>query len=30
MGVADLDPEFLGHKKMKNVRASLNVDLNFD
>jgi Ca2+-binding EF-hand superfamily protein len=29
MGVADLDPEFLGHKKIKNVRASLN-NLNFD
>ena len=27
MGVADLDPEFLGHKKMKNVRASINADL---
>ena len=29
MGVADLDPEFLGHKKMKNVRASINT-LTFD
>ena len=24
MGVVDLDPEFLGHKKIKNVRASIN------
>ena len=24
MGVVDLDPEFLGHKKVKNVRASIN------
>jgi len=29
MGVADVDPEFLGHKKVKNVRASIN-DLTFD
>merc|ERR1711998_185507 len=29
MGVVDLDPEFLGHKKIKNVKASLN-DISFD
>ena len=29
MGVADLDPEFLGHKKIKNARASIN-NMTFD
>merc|ERR1711871_1121791 len=30
MGVVDLDPEFLGHKKIKNVRASINNLDDFD